>query len=279
MIGLFPNRKKNQYKNIFIGIKEFLHAHGVTVVSDEEDAKELGVTSIQDVDPKQINYLISLGGDGSILRLVHRYSHIDAPIMGINLGSLGFLADTPPTDIYPSLTDLLEGRFTIQNRIILDCENLQGEHYFAVNDIVVHRGQNPSLVDLVIHLDGDYLNTFSADGIIISTPCGSTAYSLSAGGPILTPELNAIVLTPICPHTISNRPIVFLPKKEIQIQYISEYKPIEVAYDGMTSFNLSSSEAITIRISPRKFRFISLSRHNYYETLRTKLAWHGRLKT
>lgn len=278
IIALFPNRAKSQYKNTFLEVKEFLTSRGVTVVCDEINAKEFNTIPLDDIDPKSIDYLISLGGDGSILRLIHRYPHIEAPIMGINLGSLGFLADTPPTDIFPSLTDLLDGRFVIQNRIMLESETLKGQHFLAVNDIVVHRGQNPSLVDLVIHLDGDYLNTFSADGIIISTPCGSTAYSLAAGGPILTPELNALVLTPICPHTISNRPIVLMPKKEILIRYISEHNPIEVAHDGITSFTMNSGETITTRIAQRKFRFISLLRHNYFETLRTKLGWSGRLK-
>lgn len=278
IIAVFPNRAKPHFKSVFLKVKEFLESHQITIVSDEIDAKEFDTVSVKEVKPSKIDYVISLGGDGSILRLIRRFPEIEAPIMGINLGSLGFLADTPSNDIIPSLNDLLEKRFTIQNRIMLECEAPDKQKFFAVNDIVVHRGKNPSLVELVIHLDGEYLDTFSADGVVLATPCGSTAYSLAAGGPILTPELHALVLTPICPHTISNRPIVFLPKKEIQIQYVSPYQPIDVANDGITSFTLNPNQLLSIRIAKRKFKFINLSRHNYFETLRTKLGWSGRLK-
>src|SRR4029079_10073793 len=115
-----------------------------------------------------------------------------------------------------------------------------GKKLLAVNEFVFHRGHVPSLIELAVTIDGDYLNTFSADGIILSTPSGSTAYSLAAGGPILTPELEDFVLTPICPHTISNRPIVLMPQKHIQVKYLSPYLPVEVTYDGISTFTLAS---------------------------------------
>ena len=272
------NPNKSQSKNIAIGIKEFLIGHQVTIVAEDEVAKELNLVPLSDIDPKTIDFIISLGGDGTILRLIHRHPQIEAPMLGINLGSLGFLADIPITDIYPSLQDLINGHYVIQERMMIEGNTLTGNQFFAVNDIVIHRGQNPCLVDLAIHVDDDYLNTFSADGIIISTPCGSTAYSLSAGGPILSPEIKGVLLTPICPHTISNRPIVLLPKNEIQIQYISEQKPLEISYDGMSDFCLSTGEAINIKVSDRKFRIVNLQRHDYFTTLRTKLGWTGKLR-
>lgn len=278
IIALFSNRTKSQSKNIALGIKEFLASHQVTVVAGDEEAQDLDLPPVSSIDPQEINFVISLGGDGTILQLKHRHPEIGAPMLGVNLGSLGFLADIPITDIYPSLQDLIHGHYVVQERMMIEGETTKGNRCVAVNDIVIHRAQNPCLVDLSIHVDGDYLNTFSADGIIVSTPCGSTAYSLSAGGPILTPDLEAVLLTPICPHTISNRPVVLLPKEEIQIQYISEHKPVEISYDGMSDFYISTGEAIRLRISDRKFRLVNLKRHDYFSTLRTKLGWTGKLR-
>jgi NAD+ kinase len=277
IIALFSNSSKKQAKNLSMGIYEFLTNQAITVVVDSPDELIPGAAPLSSVAPESINFAISMGGDGTILQLVHKHSAITAPIFGINLGSLGFLADTPISDIYPSLQDLINGAYRIQERLAINGETASMAH-FAVNDIVVHRAKNPCLIDLAIHVDGNYLNTFSADGVIIATPSGSTAYSLAAGGPILTPELNAIALTPISPHTLSNRPIVLMPKKEIQIQYISEHEPIEISFDGVKNCSLSTGQMINISASERKFRLVSLNRHDYFSTLRTKLGWTGKLR-
>src|SRR5262249_14775531 len=123
-----------------------------------------------------------------------------------------------------------------------------------------------------------YLNTFSADGVIISTPSGSTAYSLAAGGPILTPELNALVLTPICPHTISNKPIVLRPEKEIRGEYNSEHAPVEITHDGIPCFTMNTGEKLTITHSDRLFRLVAMNDHDYFATLRNKLGWTGKIR-
>ncbi len=278
IIALFPNTQKTQSKNIAVGIREYLTSRNVKLVVEDSEAIDLNLAPLSSVDPKDISFLVSLGGDGTILQLVHRHSNLDVPILGINLGSLGFLADVPLTDIYPSLQDLLDGKYHIQNRIMMQGETVDGKSHFAINEMAVHRAQNPSLVDLSVHVDGLYLNTFSADGIIISTPSGSTAYSLAAGGPILTPELKAWVITPISPHTLSNRPIVLLPENEIQIQYLSEHDPIEVMFDGISRFSIQTGEVFFVRPSQRLFRLVGLHRHDYFSTLRTKLGWTGKLR-
>lgn len=278
IFALFPNTSKSQTKNIALGIREFLTSRGAKVVAADEEAKEIGLDPLSSVNPKDINFLISLGGDGTILRLVHRHPELEAPIIGIKLGGLGFMADVPVTDIYPSLQDLLEGRYTVQNRVIMEGQTAKGESCYAINEIVFHRSPNPCLVDLSIHVDGSYLNTFSADGIIVATPGGSTAYSLAAGGPILTPEIDAYVITPISPHTLSNRPIVLQPRHHIQVQYLSDYAPIEVHFDGLTRLMMTTGEVTHIRPSMRKFRLVNLARHEYFSTLRTKLGWTGKLR-
>lgn len=273
IIALFPNEKKKQSFELASQIRQFLETQGIAVVAEDEKASQIGARPISQVDTSQIKFLISMGGDGTILRISNRYSHLDAAIIGVNLGHLGFMADIPSSDIYPSLTDLIQGRYTIEQRLALEANGLR-----AVNDIVIHRAQNYSLIELAIHVDGAYVNTFVADGIIIATPNGSTAYSLAAGGPILSPGLDAIVITPICPHTISNRPIVLTADRKIEIQYSSDYAPIEVRADGLEAFPLKSGDTLTVKKSERPFKLVNLHRHEYFSTLRTKLAWSGKLR-
>ncbi|CCB85964.1 MULTISPECIES: NAD(+)/NADH kinase [Parachlamydia] len=277
-IALFPNTAKKHSKNIAINIREYLTAQGVSIITQDEVAEEIGAIPLSSINPEMVDFIISLGGDGTILRQMHRHPNLMAPIVGINLGSLGFMADIPVTEIYPGLQDILNGNFQIQERIMMQGQSMHNETCFAVNEIVVHRAQNPGLIDIGVHVNGLYLNTFSADGLILSTPSGSTAYSLAAGGPILTPDLNAFVLTPICPHTISNRPIVLASNQDIQVQYLSEYAPVEIIFDGFTRFTMATGEVLRVSLSPRVFRLVSLRNHDYFSTLRTKLGWAGKLK-
>jgi len=277
MIALFPNESKKSSFELAIDIRKFLEKQGVAVVAEDEKADIIGVRRFSEIDPKEVKFLISMGGDGTILRLSHRYSHLDAGILGINLGHLGFMADVPASDVYPSLLDLLKGAYTINQRLILEASIPHKGRLHAVNDIVIHRASNYSLIKLAIQLDGVYVNTFTADGIILATPNGSTAYSLAAGGPILSPTLQALVITPICPHTISNRPIVLTSDHKIEIQYLSEYDPIDVRADGLEALELTSGETVQVKRSERTFKLVNLHRHEYFSTLRTKLGWSGKL--
>lgn len=278
-VALFPNMIKSQTKHVAIDIVNFLSSKGAKIYAEDVASAEIDALPLSSIDIQEVDFALSLGGDGTILRLVHRHPDLTAPILGINLGGLGFMADITLTDIHASLQDLLDGNYRVQERIMMQGISAKHETCFAVNEIVIHRAQNPCLIDLSLTVDGAYLNTFSADGIIISTPSGSTAYSLAAGGPILAPELEAFVITPICPHTISNRPIVLMPKNEIRVEYISDHEPVEVTYDGFPSYHISKGEYFLITHSERKFRLVSLLRHEYFATLRTKLGWTGKLKT
>jgi len=241
IIALFPNEQFKRSLELATGIREFLEKHKVTVVAEDEKADSIGAKPLSKVDPKEIKFLIVMGGDGTILRISHRFSHLDAPILGINLGHLGFMADVP------------------------------------VADIVIHRATNHSLVELAISVDGVYVNTFVADGIIIATPNGSTAYSLAAGGPILSPDLDALVITPICPHTISNRPLVLSTNRQIEIKYVSKYDPVEIRADGLDSHLLSTGSIFKVKKSGQSFKLVNLFRHEYFSTLRKKLGWSGKL--
>lgn len=277
-IALFPNIAKRQSTSIAIGIREYLIQRGVSVVADDRDAIALGATPLSNTDLSEIDICITLGGDGTILRFIHNYPDLQAPILGVNLGGLGFMADIPLTDVYPCLQEILKGNYIIEKRMMMEGVSPIGKTSYALNEVVIHRAQNPCLIELAIHVDGNYLNTFAADGIIIATPSGSTAYSLAAGGPIITPELEAFVLTPICPHTVSNRPIVLMPSINVQIQYISDHDPVEIAFDGIDNYNLASGEMLYIRRSERLFKLVNLPQFDYYSTLRKKLGWTGKLK-
>lgn len=276
-IALFPKIDKETSRKVSEGVVDFLTQRGVLVVMDDEHAPIFNVVPLSSVNFNELQFLISMGGDGSILRLLHRYQQFDFPIIGINVGHLGFMADIPVSDIYPSLSDLLEGNYEIESRMMVSAY-LEDQEGFALNDVVVHRSGNSNLIELAIKVDGKHINTFESDGIILATPNGSTAYSLAAGGPILTPQLEAVVLTPICPHTISNRPIVLTPHHEIQLQYLSSFHPIDVAYDGLIQGQMKVGDTLKVKKHKKKLRIVRLARHDYFATLRSKLGWVGKLR-
>lgn len=275
---IFPNPQKEQAYNVTYGIFEYLTQNGVSVFVSGTDEFS-SIPRITEEGLRKVDLVIALGGDGTILRFVQTHSKVDAPIVGINMGSLGFLADVSVNDIYPALNELIHGNYQVQSRLTIEGYKTGEEKTSAINDIVIHRASNHCLVDLVLHVDGAYLNTFSADGIIISTPSGSTAYSLAAGGPILSPELDALVITPISPHTISNRPIVLSSSVEIQLQYISRYNPVEITFDGQMSCKLQSGEVFYIKKSSKEFQLVKLPKQDFFLTLRQKLGWTGKLKS
>jgi NAD+ kinase len=277
IIALFPSLRKKNARQLCIEIDKFLKAKNITVVTEDDLAKDLNIKPISEVSLDAIDFFISLGGDGTILRLIHTHKAFHIPILGINLGHLGFMADVPHTEITLGINDLLSGAYKIEERVIIEGHNGEDKSCFAVNDIVIHRGKNPNLVEIGIHVDGIFLNTFVADGIIIATPNGSTAYSLAAGGPILSPGLEGIALTPISPHTISNRPMVLTADQEIHLQYLSPYHAVDVSADGYVDVSLETNNILKIKRSSHCFKLVNLLRHDYFTTLRTKLGWTGKL--
>ncbi len=278
IVAIFAHSAKNRSKSIAIEIRDFFSNHGVQAIFVDEEEAGNEADSLANIDPKKIDFIVSIGGDGTILHIMHSHPEIDAPIVAVNLGGLGFMADIPIDEVYTCLEALLKGQFTIQHRLMMQGTTGNNRDCFAINEIAVHRSHNPSLIELAVYDDGNYLNTFAADGLIVATPTGSTAYSLAAGGPILTPELEAFVLTPISPHTISNRPIVLMPKQELQVHYLGEYERVEVTYDGCKTFPLHPGEVVSIKMSERKFKLVSFPQYDYFATLRTKLGWSGKLK-
>ena len=276
IIALFTNTLKKQSYEVACTVRDFLHEKKIRVVANDE---ELGLPSLSSVAPSEIDFVITLGGDGTILRFIHHFPEIEAPILGVNLGRFGFLADVLLGKLFPGLKAFLAGEYRIEKRPMLEATTAEGERCFAVNEMAIHRSPNPTLVDLSVHVDGIYLNTFSADGLIIATPSGSTAYSLSAGGPILTPELEAFLLTPICPHTISNRPIVFMPKNTIEVKYLCDDDPVEISFDGISRFTMKTNDIFSISKSKRTFQLVNLAHTDFFSVLRKKLGWAGQVRS
>jgi len=274
-IALFPNMQKPEARTLAIQLREFLVAKKVQVFARAKEAKILGAKAL---GAAKLDFAISIGGDGTILHFFHETPQCSCPIIGINLGSLGFLAHIMPSEAFSALDEILRGHYEVEERLMVEARTPAGKICSAVNEIAVHRSSNPRLVDLSIHVDGRYLNTFSCDGIIIASPSGSTAYSLAAGGPLMTPELHALVMTPICPHTTSNAPLVLMPKKEIHIQYLSPQAPCEIISDGLVIGTLETGQKLVVRPSKRRFRLLRLPSHDYFSTLRSKLNWTGSLK-
>jgi NAD+ kinase len=280
LIALFPNEEKTNSIEIANKIISFLKENNIDIVTEDHLSEKLNIKKLSSIKLDDIDFQIALGGDGTILRLSHKYFDISAPILGINLGNIGFMADIPLSDLILSLKDLINGVYTIDERLIIEGGDSKKSSFHAVNDIVIHRARNHSLIELAIYVDGTYLNTFVSDGIILATPNGSTAYSLSAGGPILSPQLDAFVITPICPHTISNRPIVLTADHEIELQYLTDSKtPIDVYADGIDYEKMHSKQIFKFAKSKKRFKLVKLNRHDYFSTLRTKLGWSGKLPT
>ena len=274
-IALFANETKGEAPRLLQQLSSYLKRRGVDVpIESVGDAGQLDKQSLNSCD-----FLVSIGGDGSILHLLHRFGIPHSPIIGVNMGSLGFLADIAANDMENGFEAIFKGAYHVIDRVVIEGRlSSSSSDYFAVNEVAVYRGDYPHIVDLTLHVDGQFVNTFSADGVIVSTPCGSTAYSLAAGGPILTPSVGALVLTPICPHTISNRPIVFMPKESIEIGLSQGPAGVEVAFDGQAPGRLSLHEKLHLRVSPHPFRLVTLAESDFFSTLRTKLGWAGSLR-
>jgi NAD+ kinase len=276
IIGICPSITKALSPKFINPIYELFEKHGFKTYID--DSYE-GLTNIERMDLNTpIDIYITLGGDGTLLAYKHKYKNNESALFtSVNLGSLGFMADVRVEDFELYLNDLVKGDYTIDQRIMLEAKTPTGEIFEAVNEILISRTQIKNMILLEVLIDDKYFNTFQTDGLIIATPTGSTAYSLAAGGPILDPKLNAFVLTPLCPHSLTSRPFVIPTESKIKVQYLSKHGKIEGISDGYKSFPISYGEVTDIYLSAKTFKLISFNkRHTFYSTLRSKLHWKGK---
>lgn len=219
--------------------------------------------------------IISIGGDGTMLATAFKAHIYNKPVLGLNLGKLGFLVETDVSQMDSVIDILKKKKYTIEERMVLagNCIGQQTGDLIAVNDLVIEKGGWPKMIELTIWVDDEYVTTFSADGLIIATPTGSTGYSLSTGGPIVAPTTKAITLSPISPHSLTVKPIVLSSEQVIKLRAYSPHKDIQVSCDGQRVYKFSPPFEVTIKKSERPLKLIKTSLTTYFETLRKKLLW------
>jgi len=264
------------------GLEKWLVERGLEVLPDPEAGRWTSASGIPRAELTQrADLVVVLGGDGTLLAVARAIGDRDVPILGVNLGTLGFLAETAREDLFPTLEAVLEGQFVIEERMRFDVSvERDGKvlgRFTALNDAVISNTGMSRLVHLATRADGAEVTTYHADGLIVATPTGSTAYSLSAGGPLLLPTLQAIVLTPISAHTLTQRPLV-LPETSVVEIYVEERRGGEVhlTVDGQVGRALEDDDLVTVRRSDYPARLLVSSDQNRFELMRAKLRWGER---
>ena len=226
---------------------------------------------------QQADLLIVLGGDGTLLSVARAAHPHNIPILAVNLGSLGFLAEISIDELYPTLENILAGKFEIENRMLLNaCIWRNGEKvedHNVLNDVVINKGAVARVINLQVLVNGQYMTSYRADGLIIATPTGSTAYSLSAGGPIIHPSMHTLVLSPICPFTLTNRSILIPDQSIIQVKLAAEYDDVRVTLDGQEGYDMRAGDILEIKKTKTPLQLIRGPNKNYYQILRDKLHW------
>jgi NAD+ kinase len=262
----------------------WLQGKGVGICLDDATARLAGeaagghcrVTSGPQLAAKA-DAIVVLGGDGTLLA-ASRFVERSLPVLGVNFGSLGFLTEITLPELYPTLQAVLDGKYEYQERRLLHASVSRGGHARAsgdvLNDVVVTKAASSRIIELDVTVDAVFVSAFRADGLIVSSPTGSTAYNLAAGGPILHPTLSAIVLTPICPHMLTNRPLVVADQAVIEVR-LRKVRDVEVhaTFDGQQSVTLTEEDVVRVTRSPRQLRLVRPAGRDYYEVLRTKLKW------
>lgn len=224
-----------------------------------------------------VDLILVLGGDGTMIATSRMLGDREVPVLGVNYGGLGYLAEFRIEELYQALESILSHNFRLDRRVMLDVELLRGgevlTHNRVLNDVVINKSALARIIEIEAHLNQHFVNAFRADGLIISTPTGSTAYNLSAGGPVIFPSMNAVVITPICPFTLSNRPIVVPDDATIELLLKTDQEEVTLTLDGQVGFSLKVNDRVVIRKSSVTFRLVQPSNRNYFDVLRDKLRW------
>lgn len=286
-IGLLGRMGSVKVVDTLKRLKTFLLEQGCSVILEEATSSVLPGHGLQVSSRKMLgeicDLVIVVGGDGSLLGAARALAGAKVPVLGVNRGRLGFLTDISPQDIEKQVADVLEGKYIEESRFLLNAwVKRNGEPVASgsgLNDIVLHPGKSTRMIGFELYIEGQFVHSQRSDGLIVSTPTGSTAYALSAGGPIMHPRLDAIVLVPMFPHTLSSRPIVVDGSSEIKI-VIGDYNETypHVSCDGQTHITCAPGDTVTISKKPQRLRLIHPLDHDFYKTCRDKLGWsnnHG----
>ncbi len=275
--GGFDIAKKEAEK-----LRSYLIQKGIQVFMEEMTSSVGNYGSIEQKSsiPDSVKWVVVLGGDGTLLGAARRIGSLGVSIMGVNLGGLGFLTSIPLSRLYQVIDRLIKDELEIERRIMLDIEVLRGKErvcqFSVLNDVVINKGPLARILDLDVFISDEFLTTFRADGLIVSTPTGSTAYNLAAGGPIIHPTMSNFILTPICPFTLTNRPIILPETETIIIRMKSKSsEKVSLTFDGQVGFDLSHEDRVLIKKSDKMISLVKSPDKSYFEILRTKLMWGG----
>ena len=280
-ISIVANPEKYSIQEPLFNVIEWCNTNGKTLLLNEKIAQHFpdatGAASVEVVKNEKssvaaADIVIAIGGDGTMLHTAHIVKEFETPVLGINTGKLGFMANIQPVDIHSALNHVSEGNYSIDNRHMLRADAGDENQYFALNEFLFSKKDSSSMISLEVEYDGELINNYWADGLIISSPTGSTAYNLSAGGPIVLPNTPVVVLTPINPHTLTTRPLVLPSDRIITVRTGNSGDNVLFSYDGIV---LPHNSKLDIKIIQSDFSvyLIQLPEQNYFETLRNKLMW------
>lgn len=281
-ISLHLHPERTKVKKILPGIIEYLQQNGHQVFICKKDynlCREYSVSLLEKIEECvsiPADLVISIGGDGTFIGAARIIAGTNIPIIGLHSGGLGFLAEVLLENFQTKLDDFFNGNYTIEKRKILETEIVYQNHakkYNSINDILIHRNETMGMCKFITYVDGDLLNTYRGDGLIISTPSGSTAYNMSAGGPIISPHLDIITLTPICPHSLSARPIIIGGNQVITFQLEKNENILALDIDGQERVLLDSAVQVNIKNSPHSLDVVRFEDYSFFKTLQTKLNW------
>jgi len=279
-IGIISRPRRSNLSVVAPPLLKWLEERKVQALYDEETAGSLpgsakGKTRQQVSDASQL--LLVLGGDGTLLAAAHLAAPRGIPILPINMGSLGFLTSFTLDELYPALEDTLEGRFSMSERVMLQVELERGgkviENQRVLNEVVVNKGALARMIELELRIDGDFVCRYRADGLIVASPTGSTAYSLSAGGPIVHPGVESFIITPICAHMLSDRPLVVRDTSCVEMKLSGDTESVFLTLDGQRGIPLQATDLVRISRSKELLKLIQPPRKSYFEILRSKLKW------
>lgn len=277
-IGLFLNLSKNNALSVATSLVQWLKENNYEVFTDSSIVNKLGIQvesyNLEEL-AKNIELAVTLGGDGTLLNVARKLAPYDIPILGINLGHLGFLTEIEVPDLYSDLELLKMQKFYIDKRMMIEAKVFREEkfakNFLALNDVVVTKGPFARLIRLKTSVNDAYVDTFNADGLIIATPTGSTAYSLSAGGPLVNPNVEVLLLTPICPHTLQNRSMIISPNDSITVQVVAEHQEIMLTADGQLGYRLQPYDKVVVKKSQYYTKLVRIKSRSFYDILRKKL--------
>ncbi|MGE5677149.1 MAG: NAD(+)/NADH kinase [Pseudomonadota bacterium] len=278
-LGIIPNVSKDKDLNITKGIINWFTNKDIELLMESHIAEKLGYKAAggtREAIYSGSDVVIVLGGDGTILNIARQSSKYQVPLFGINLGHLGFLAEAEISDMYLSLEKIITGDYFIERRMMLEASvdgtELSTKELTALNDVTVVKGMHSRMIAFSVYINNCFFELYSADGIVISSPTGSTAYSLSAGGPIVSPELKVLVITPICPHSLHNRPIVVSEKDEVRIEISEDSPEVMLSIDGQDSYKLAPGKVVKVRSSSCVTNLVKLKQNSFFDVLRRKIS-------